>query len=52
MNMIIDSVPWRRIKRRSMWVVRTFDGGPEQGQINVQARLRGREVPRDFGLFV
>ncbi|KAM7215413.1 hypothetical protein V8F06_009173 [Rhypophila decipiens] len=46
------SVPWRRIKRRSMWVVRTFDGGHEHGAINVQARLRGREVPRDFGLFV
>ncbi|KAM7205732.1 hypothetical protein V8F20_002965 [Naviculisporaceae sp. PSN 640] len=47
-----QDLPWRRIKRRSMWVVRTFDGGPEHGPINVEARLRGREVPRDFGLFV
>ncbi|KAK0624580.1 hypothetical protein B0T17DRAFT_616789 [Bombardia bombarda] len=43
-------VPWRKVRTRSMWVVRTIDAG-EQGQINVHARLRGREVD-DFGVFV
>ncbi|KAK3335122.1 hypothetical protein B0T19DRAFT_436012 [Cercophora scortea] len=42
--------PWRTVRRRSMWVVRSFDAG-ERGKVNVHARLRGREV-NDFGLFV
>ncbi|KAK3937501.1 hypothetical protein QBC46DRAFT_267354 [Diplogelasinospora grovesii] len=45
-----DHVPWRKVKRRSMWLVRSFDAG-ENGLINVHARLRGREV-NDMGLFV
>ncbi|KAK3949390.1 hypothetical protein QBC32DRAFT_400266 [Pseudoneurospora amorphoporcata] len=45
-----DFGPWRKVKRRTMWVVRMIDAGA-QGQISVHARLRGREV-NDFGLFV
>ncbi|KAK4202896.1 hypothetical protein QBC40DRAFT_220200 [Triangularia verruculosa] len=30
-------------KRRTMWVVRTVDTGPEYGRINVHARLRGHQ---------
>jgi hypothetical protein len=37
------SLPRRRPggKRRSIWIVRPFDAGPEQGLVNVYARLRG-----------
>jgi len=45
-----DDIPRQRVKRRTMWVVRPFDAGPH-GQINVHARLRGRDV-HDFGVFV
>lgn len=45
-----DFGSWRKVKRRTMWVVRTIDAG-DQGKISVHARLRGREV-NDFGMFV
>ncbi|KAK1780621.1 hypothetical protein QBC45DRAFT_323131 [Copromyces sp. CBS 386.78] len=45
-----DFGPWRKVKRRTMWVVRTIDAG-DQGQISVHARLREREM-NDFGVFV
>ncbi|KAL2168550.1 hypothetical protein VTG60DRAFT_7155 [Thermothelomyces hinnuleus] len=38
-------------KRRSMWIVRSFDAGPEQGLVNVHARLQpgtGLESIRAF----
>ncbi|KAL2163174.1 hypothetical protein VTH06DRAFT_5230 [Thermothelomyces fergusii] len=38
-------------KRRSMWIVRSFDAGPERGLVNVHARLRpgaGLESIRAF----
>ncbi|EGO52228.1 hypothetical protein NEUTE1DRAFT_71608 [Neurospora tetrasperma FGSC 2508] len=47
---IEDLGSWRKVKRRTMWVVRTIDAG-DQGQISIHARLRGREV-NDFGVFV
>lgn len=47
---VADFGSWRKVKRRTMWVVRTIDAG-DQGQISVHTRLRGREV-NDFGLFV
>ncbi|KAK3397515.1 hypothetical protein B0T20DRAFT_412539 [Sordaria brevicollis] len=45
-----DFGSWRKVKRRTMWVVRTIEAG-DQGKISVHARLRGREV-NDFGVFV
>ncbi|KAK3382064.1 hypothetical protein B0T24DRAFT_509 [Lasiosphaeria ovina] len=42
----------REVKRRSMWVVRTVDAGPERGHINVRARLRGSGQSGGFRSFV
>ncbi|KAK3299742.1 uncharacterized protein B0H64DRAFT_379054 [Chaetomium fimeti] len=36
-----ESMRPRERKRRSMWIVRPFDAGPEHGLINVHARLQG-----------
>lgn len=36
-----EYVMGRERKRRSIWVVRPFDSGPESGLINVHSRLRG-----------
>jgi hypothetical protein len=44
--------PKRETKRRSMWVVRSFDAGPGRGQVNVHARLRNRRQIDNFGVFV
>jgi hypothetical protein len=41
----------RESKRRSIWVVRPFDAGPDRGLINVHSRLRtgtGMESLRAF----
>ncbi|KAK3309352.1 uncharacterized protein B0T15DRAFT_481087 [Chaetomium strumarium] len=36
-----EHIPPRERKRRSIWLVRPFDAGPEGGFINVHARLQG-----------
>ncbi|KAK1752773.1 hypothetical protein QBC47DRAFT_424864 [Echria macrotheca] len=41
-----------RQRSRTMWLVRPIDAGPEHGQVNVHARLRGPAQGRDFQLFV
>lgn len=38
--------------RRTIWLVRPFDGGPEKGQINQHTRLRGDMESRDFLMHV
>lgn len=39
-------------RRRSVWLVRPYDAGPEHGQVNVYARLRGDQRAGDFRFFV
>jgi hypothetical protein len=39
-------------KRRSMWIVRPFDAGPEHGLMNVHARLRGGTGMESLRAFV
>lgn len=39
-------------QRRSIWVVRSFDGGSEHGSVKVHARLRGNRNVNDFGIFL
>ncbi|KAK4234247.1 hypothetical protein C8A03DRAFT_47373 [Achaetomium macrosporum] len=36
-----EHMPPRETKRRSIWIVRPFDAGPEHGLVNFQARLQG-----------
>lgn len=40
------------VQRRSIWVVRSFDGGSEHGSVKVHARLRGNRNVNDFAAFV
>ncbi|KAK3393909.1 hypothetical protein B0H63DRAFT_30521 [Podospora didyma] len=47
-----EHAPRKDVRRRSMWVVRSFDAGPEHGHINVHARLRDRREVGSFGVFV
>jgi len=42
----------REVKRRTIWLVRPFDAGPEKGQVNLHTRLRGERGGNDFRLFV
>ena len=45
--------PWgHEAQRRTMWVVRSFDGGPEQRDIKVHARMRGKRGTHDFAAFL
>ncbi|KAK0745486.1 hypothetical protein B0T18DRAFT_132582 [Schizothecium vesticola] len=40
------------VQRRTIWVVRSFDGGSEHGNVKVHARLRGNRNVNDFAAFV
>jgi len=39
-------------RRRTMWLVRPYDTGPEQGEVNVHARVRGGRQVNDVRFFV
>ena len=41
MSSVTERTHRREAKRRSIWIVRPFDSGPENGLINVHSRLRG-----------
>ncbi|KAK4097434.1 hypothetical protein N658DRAFT_290968 [Parathielavia hyrcaniae] len=44
--------PQHEAKRRSIWMVRPYDGGPEHGLVNVHARLRGSPGMESLRAFV
>ncbi|KAK4152673.1 hypothetical protein C8A00DRAFT_44275 [Chaetomidium leptoderma] len=48
-----EPVTWpQERKRRSIWIVRPFDAGPERGMMNVRARVRGQMGMESLRAFV